>query len=138
MIINILIDNNSWIIPYGHILLSKLKELDHDCVLFFNQNDVRKGDVLFLLGCIKKFKKLYLNKKNVVIHESKLPGGKGWSPLTWQILEGKNNIPVTLFEATDEIDSGKIYLSDNINLSGYELYEEIKKKTRFKNFRNGC
>jgi methionyl-tRNA formyltransferase len=30
------------------------------------------------------------------VHESALPQGQGWSPMTWQILEGASPIPVTL------------------------------------------
>jgi len=71
---------------------------------------------------------LHLNKYNLVVHESALPKGKGWSPLTWQIIEGKNKIPITLFEATDEIDAGQIYLQDYLEFDGTELLAEIKLK----------
>ena len=40
---------------------------------------------------------------------------------------GKNNITVSLFEAEEKLDSGKIYLKDVIKLNGNELNEEIKK-----------
>ena len=68
------------------------------------------------------------NKHNLVVHESNLPKGKGWSPLTWQILEGSNEIPIVLFEATKDVDSGDIYLKDVIKLNGYELIDEIREK----------
>jgi len=128
MNIQILIDNNSWIIHYGEILKNKIINMGHSCTLVTNHDEVKKGDILFLLGCIKIFKKLYLNTNNIVIHESDLPKGKGWSPLTWQILEGKNKIPVCLFEAKNKIDAGQIYLKDYIELDGFELFEEIKQK----------
>ena len=57
-----------------------------------------------------------------------MPNGKGWSPLTWQILEEKNRIPITLFEANKEIDSGDVYFKDFIDLDGSELNTEIKRK----------
>lgn len=126
MIINILIDNNSWITPYGIILKNKIINMKHKCDLFYNHMDVTNGDILFLLGCTKIFKRLELNKYNIVIHESNLPEGKGWSPLSWQILEGKNIIPITLFEAVKEVDAGNIYIKEQINLTGLELYDEIK------------
>ena len=91
-------------------------------------SDIIQGDILILLSCQLIFKKLHLNKHNLVIHESDLPKGKGFSPLTWQILEGKNQIPITLFEASEKIDSGKIYFKDTIRLEGHELIEEIRKK----------
>ena len=70
---------------------------------------------------------------NLVVHESNLPKGKGWSPLTWQILEGKNKIPITLFEANSDIDGGNIF-KDFIYLQGHELIEEIRIKQALKSF----
>ena len=39
------------------------------------------------------------HKHNIAVHESSLPKGRGWAPLFWQILEGKNTMPIVLFEA---------------------------------------
>jgi len=63
-------------------------------------------------------------RHNLVVHESALPQGQGWSPMTWQILEGASRIPITLFEATAELDAGPIYLQHSIELQGTELVEE--------------
>jgi len=132
MKITILIDNESWIIPYGEKLQKQIQSIGHYCNLIFKHIDVAKGDLLILLGCIRIFKKLHLNKNNIVIHPSDLPKGKGWSPLTWQILERKNIIPISLFEATNEMDAGDIYIKDNIILDGSELFDEIKHKQGIK------
>jgi methionyl-tRNA formyltransferase len=51
-------------------------------------------------------------RRNLVLHESDLPGSKGWSALTWQILEGNNRISVTLFEVAEKVDSGVIYAQE--------------------------
>jgi methionyl-tRNA formyltransferase len=69
-----------------------------------------------------------LHKHNLVIHESDLPRGKGWSPLTWQVLEGKESIPITLFEASEKVDAGQIYLQENIKLDGCELVDDLRRK----------
>ncbi|MFL0162053.1 formyltransferase family protein [Aquirufa salirivi] len=127
MKIQILVDNpNSWIIPYAERLLDTCKSNGFNAILLFNHDEVEEGDILCLLSCEKKFSKLNLNKHNLVVHESYLPLGKGWSPVSWQILEGKNEIPITLFEATDEIDTGDIYLQETIKLEGHELIDEIR------------
>ena len=128
MLVQILIDNpKSWIIPYAKDLkLNILKNFNFDVSLIHNQKKVVKGDILVMLSCEKIFKKLNLNKHNLVVHESKLPNGKGWSPLTWQIIEGVNEITVTLFEADEKIDSGNIYASKSIELSGKELIDELR------------
>ena len=132
MKIQILVDNkNSWYVPFAFILKEKLKEKVDFVSVIFEHSKVEKGDILCLIGCEKIFDKLELNKSNIVVHESFLPKGKGWSPLSWQILEGKNEIPVTLFEAEKEIDSGVIYFQEYLKFSGDELLTEIKQKQGF-------
>ena len=128
MLVQILVDNpNSWIIPYVIQLKNEIiKKFDFSVNLIYKHQDVVRGDVLCLLSCEKIFKKLNYNKYNLVVHESDLPHGKGWSPLSWQILEGKNKIPLTLFEAAESIDSGEIYAKEYIELNGSELLDEIK------------
>lgn len=125
--IQILIDNTgSWIMPYANELKSKLIKDGHKVKIIHKHADVSEGDILCLLACEKIFKDLKLNRHNLVVHESDLPKGKGWSPVTWQVLEGKSEIPVTLFEATSEIDAGPLYAKEYITLEGTELLPEIK------------
>lgn len=129
MKITILTDNkNSWIIPYVNQLKKEIK--NHEIKHIFNHSDIDFGDIMFILGCEKIVKpdKLKFHKNNIVIHPSKLPEGRGWSPLTWQVLEGKNEIPVSLFEANEKIDDGEVYFIDYIKLTGKELNNEIKHK----------
>lgn len=127
--IQILVDNpNSWILPYAAELLVKLVKYGHEVTLLHKHNEVASGEILILLSCERIYKSLVLNKYNLVVHESDLPKGKGWSPVTWQVLEGKNKIPVTLFEATEDVDAGSIYAKEYIILDGTELLAEIKHK----------
>ena len=65
-------------------------------------------------------------RHTLVVHESDLPQGKGWSPLTWQILEGRNRIPVTLIEAAKRVDSGPIYAQRWLEFQGHELIDELR------------
>lgn len=127
MKITILTDNpNSWIIPY----ISKLKnDLNkHIVEHVFTPSDIVGGDIMLALSCEKILKHEYLklHKSTVVVHPSKVPLGKGWSPLAWQVAEGSNNIPVSLFEAAESVDSGDVYMVDYIKLKGHELNDEIK------------
>jgi methionyl-tRNA formyltransferase len=129
MNITILTDNpKSWIIPYIEILKKEL--IEHNVIHIFDKSEIIKGDIMFILSCesLLKSKDLALHRSNIVVHPSKLPHGKGWSPLAWQILENSNKIPVSLFEAVESVDSGEVYLLDYILLEGHELNEEIKKK----------
>ncbi len=129
MIVQILVDNkNSWYVPFAHALKEELSNSVDSVSVIHDHSEVVEGDVLCLVSCEKLFKNLGLNKSNIVVHESDLPRGKGWSPVSWQVLEGKNEIPVTLFEASTGVDSGDIYFQENIQLKGDELLEEIKNK----------
>lgn len=125
--IQILVDNpKSWFIPYAISLKDQLCSLGHNAMLIHDKKLVEEGDILCLLACEFIFKGLHLNKRNLVVHESDLPSGKGWSPVSWQVLEGKKRIPVTLIEAHGRVDSGDIYSQRYILLKGDELWPEIK------------
>ena len=127
MKIAILTSPNQWFIPYA-------KELNNEIinsVLFFNhENMVDKFNIIFILSYHKLIPRKYLkqNEHNIVIHASALPHGKGWAPMFWQVLEGKNKIPFTMFEASDGIDDGDIYLQEELILNGYELNSELRDK----------
>lgn len=131
MKVHILIDNpKSWMVPYGKELSDKIASLDHECALLFDHDSLCAGEILILLSCEKilNSEKRSLHKHNLVVHESSLPQGKGWSPVTWQILEGKNEIPVSLIEADEKVDNGVIYAQMNMKLKGNELIEDIRKE----------
>ncbi|WP_019613214.1 formyltransferase family protein [Psychromonas ossibalaenae] len=126
--ISILADNpNSWIMPYIHNLIGKLTDLHHHALLIQNQQQITPSDIVFILACEKIVPPttLSLSQHNLVIHESALPYGKGWSPLTWQILDGKKRIPITLFEADEKVDAGDIYFQEMMNFEGHELVDEL-------------
>lgn len=129
MKIQILTDNpDSWIVPTSLRLTELLREKGHDAAFIQESNEIEEGDILVLLSCEKIIneKTLKLNKHNLVVHESALPQGKGWSPLTWQILEGKNEIPITLFEAEIRVDSGVVYDQRVMQFAGWELIDKLR------------
>ena len=135
--LDIIIDNpNSWMWQHIQILKDALSIFTDDVRVFKNADEIRNGDILFILSCDKilDVKALSKHKNNIVIHESDLPIGKGWSPLSYQVECGLNKIPITLFEADEILDSGKWYLKDTINLVGYELIDQIRKKQAVKSF----
>ncbi len=126
--IHIVSDKNSWLNEYIPQLILGLKSLG--CLVYWTHDfqEINKGDFAFYLSCgqITSPEVLEKNKHNLVVHESKLPLGKGWSPLTWQIIEGKNEIPITLFEAVKDVDSGPVYLRDTMIFDGSELIDELR------------
>lgn len=129
--IQILIYNkNSWFMDFIGSLIKKLRDKGHDMTFIDNYEKTSDSNICFFLSCCKLVPKEYLTKSkyNIVVHSSDLPKGRGWCPLTWQILEGKNKITTTLFESTEGMDSGDIYLQNTMKLRGDEFIDELREK----------
>lgn len=127
--IDILVDNpRSWLRGYLDQITVPLSEQGHHVRIWHSAADLPSGDIAFLLSCERIVPAALLSRHthNLVCHPSPLPLGRGWSPLAWQILEGKNQIPVTLFEAVPEVDAGPIYDTEWLHFEGHELNAEIK------------
>lgn len=122
--------SESWFVPYGHQLKANIEELGHKVKYVHRSSDLNACDIMFMLSCTKLLAPKFLeqNTYNIVVHASDLPSGKGFSPLQWQILEGKDKIPLTLFEAVEAVDDGPYYLKDSIVLDGHELLDEMRMK----------
>ena len=124
--ITVLSDRGSWLNHYLPELVQSLWRRGHAVRWIHNPEELSAGDVCLLLSCGRLLtdKQLSWHKHNLVVHESSLPQGQGWSPMTWQILDGASRIPVTLFEAVSELDAGPIYLQKQLDLQGQELVGE--------------
>lgn len=124
--INILTSKNSWMNKFDNTLKIALENRGHTVRLVESKTELSKADISFLLNCFEIVGSEFLksSKHNIVVHACDLPLGKGWSPASWQILDGQNEIPLTLFEAVEAVDSGCIYLKDSIKLNGLELIKE--------------
>jgi methionyl-tRNA formyltransferase len=125
-IISIVVDNESWILPYAQRLVEWCGAQGDTAALARRHADIGEGGVAFYLGCvhITPPEILARNHRNLVVHESALPEGRGFAPMSWQILAGRNDIPICLLEATEEVDGGPVYYRDCIHLSGSELCNE--------------
>jgi UDP-2,4-diacetamido-2,4,6-trideoxy-beta-L-altropyranose hydrolase len=126
MQINVLSDTASWLNYYLAGLVAELRRLGHSVHWSHEPAAIVDGDVCFIIGCSRLVdgEVRRRNKHNLVVHESALPKGRGWSPMTWQVLEDRRSIVVTLFEADDMVDAGRIHLQTVIELTGCELVDE--------------
>lgn len=125
-----LVDFVDYLESMGHVIVWR-HTVDALSPHFFKANKKsRKKRLCFCLGFteILDQKTLAAFHNTVLVHESDLPRGKGWSPLTWQVLRGDSEIVVSLLEASEKVDSGQIYLQDKIVLEGTELIEGIRRK----------
>lgn len=127
--IQILSDAGSWIASYVDQLVETWEAAGHTVRIAHQVQSATPADFCFCLS----FSKLVPAdvrrqfKHTLVVHESDLPEGRGWAPMTWQILSGADCIPVTLLEAVEAVDAGPIYLQEKIELTGAELNPEWRR-----------
>ena len=127
--VTVVCELDSWIKPFAHLLSDKLKKAKVNSTVVFDYSDVKLGDAAIFFGCTRVCPANILkrNEYNLVVHESALPKGRGFAPLSWSILEGQNELIFSLIEATKDLDSGKIYDQIIVPLKGYELCDELRK-----------
>jgi methionyl-tRNA formyltransferase len=122
-------DKNHPIIKYLNKWV-EFKRDTHNIDIVNSKSDLSKGDILFLISCHeilpKKIRDYY--KKTLLIHASDLPKGKGWSPHVWEIINGSDQITLSLLKAEDKLDSGEIYKKVHVNIENHELWDEINDK----------
>lgn len=127
--INVLSDSSSWLNQHFSGLVADLRSRGHAACWSHDPAAIVEGDVCFVVGCsqILEPEVRRKNKFNLVVHESALPEGRGWSPMTWQVLEDRRRVVVTLFEADDRVDAGRIHLQTVIELTGRELVDDWRR-----------
>jgi len=106
------------------------KRYEHDIELLRKRCELPGGDILFLVSCseIIKAEHRTLYKHTLVLHASDLPKGRGWSPHIWEIINGAEQITLSLLEAEDKVDSGRVWLKRSISIRKTELWYEVNEK----------
>jgi methionyl-tRNA formyltransferase len=131
----VVVDNPSWVLPWAEELVAKARQNGDDAALFRECRKVPQDtSIAFYLGCIRITPPdiLARSRRNLVVHASDLPKGRGFSPLTWQIIEGAARIPVCLIEAADAVDAGPVIYKEWITYRGDELIDELRAALGFK------
>jgi methionyl-tRNA formyltransferase len=138
--VSIVIDNNEWMLAFCNQLAQLISRDGDNAVLCRNYQEVGSGGVAFFLSChsLAPVDILERNHRNLVVHASNLPQGRGWSPLSWQIINGINRIPVCLLEAHEKVDSGPVVYRDEILFEGHELIDEIRQALGMKTIEMCC
>ncbi|MGI9519645.1 MAG: hypothetical protein ACR2NP_21510, partial [Pirellulaceae bacterium] len=126
--VQILVDNDSWILPWAERLCEQIITDGNRCELRRAADELTPGDVVFLLGCTRMVpaKVLNLNKRNLVVHESDLPRGRGFAPISWQVLADSDKVTICLLEAARDADAGDVFLRHRLSLRGDELCDELR------------
>lgn len=102
----------------------------HQIHLVRNRSELPGGDILFLVSCseIIKAEHRAMYEHTLVLHASDLPKGRGWSPHIWDIINGADSITLSLLEAEDRVDSGKIWLKRAISIEKTDLWYDVNHK----------
>jgi len=101
----------------------------HDIALCRQKADLIGGDILFLVSSTEIVHKNDRDLYSVclVLHASDLPEGRGWSPHVWQLSRGARFLTMSLLEAEDAVDSGRIWQKRHIEIPRDALWDEINK-----------
>lgn len=99
----------------------------HEISLLRNKTDLIGGDILFLVSCsdIIKADERKKYKYCLLLHASDLPRGRGWSPHVWEIINGAEQITVSLLEVEQKVDSGRIWKKITTAVPKHALWNEI-------------
>ncbi len=99
----------------------------HQIALVRRKSELPGGDVLFLVSCteIVQASDRQAYKACLVLHASDLPRGRGWSPHVWAIIDGAEQITLTLLEAEGRVDSGRIWKKITFHVPRHALWDEI-------------
>lgn len=124
----IVVDTPGWYDSHAKRLARRLSDAGHATQTVRDYADVPSGDIAFYLSCLRITppEVLARNRWNFVVHASDLPKGRGFSPIVWQVLEGAREIPITMIEMAEEVDSGAIVAQARFSLGGHELNSELR------------
>lgn len=105
----------------------KKNSATHQVKLARTKLELDGGDLLFLISCSELITEEERGrfKKSLVIHASDLPKGRGWSPHVWEIINGADEIVVSLIEAENKVDSGSIWKKIKVVVPKHALYDEL-------------
>ena len=100
---------------------------EHDVRLIHDRSELADGDILYLVSCSQligrddRARYAYV----LVLHASDLPDGRGWSPHVWDILDGKEDLTLSLLTAEESVDTGAIWAKRCFRVPKHFLYDEI-------------
>lgn len=111
---------------YLHSWILKRQNIDQ-IELVRRKSELSGGDILFLISCSEIVDAIDRSayRASLVLHASDLPQGRGWSPHIWQIIEGAEVITLSLLEAEDKVDSGRIWRKMRLPIPKHALWDEI-------------
>ena len=113
--------------PYLQDWKLQMEDAGHQVVMCSQKSQLGPGDILFLISCSERIGEADRQKYRhvLVLHASDLPKGRGWSPHVWDILNGSENITLSLIDAAENIDAGDVWKKINLPVKKHSLWNEI-------------
>lgn len=101
----------------------------HNITIVRTRGELTSGDFLFLISCSELIKAEHKAnyRHTLVLHASDLPKGRGWSPHIWDLIEGHETITLSLLEAEDKVDSGRIWLKRHISIEKTAIWRDVNR-----------
>lgn len=99
----------------------------HEVDIVQKKSQLGGGEILFLISCseIINANDRAQYKTSLVLHASDLPQGRGWNPHIWALVQGSEAITLSMLEAEDKVDSGRIWRKVQIRVPKHALWDEI-------------
>ena len=106
-----------------------LRHSEHRIRMLHELGQADGGDWLVLVACQEIAKPIVRDRyrRCVVTHASDLPQGRGWSPAVWDILQGKDRIVLSLIEASEPVDSGRVFEKFQAPVLPTDLHADINR-----------
>ena len=103
---------------------------NHQISLVRKKKELLGGEILFLVSCseIVSAADRAVYRASLVLHASNLPVGRGWSPHIWQIIGGAQEVTLSLLEAEDKVDTGRIWHQKTFPVPKHALWDEINER----------
>lgn len=103
------------------------RSTSHEVQIVRNRADLVGGDLLFLVSCgeIIRAEDRARFRHSLVLHASDLPRSRGWNPHIWEIIGGAEAITVSLLEAADKVDTGRVWHQVRRPVPRTALWDEI-------------
>ncbi len=115
--------------PVNHYIVrwAQTQAGEHEVEIVQKKSQLSGGDILFLISCLEIIgasdRAQY--KACLVLHASDLPKGRGWSPHIWALVQGAEAITLSMLEAEDRVDSGRVWRKAHISVPKHALWDEI-------------
>jgi methionyl-tRNA formyltransferase len=103
-------DIDAWASKYN--IPCHLYENKQKLAVFLSKFELDVGFVVGWYHLVPRVIRNFFTQGCLGVHASLLPSLRGGAPLNWALLTKQEKTGVTLFELTDEIDAGDIYLQD--------------------------